>query len=388
MRLLTGLNEVDYMKRLSVCVFLFVALFLTSFVYAAPRNNAKQAFQNAQHPAWSVRGEREDLKISVSTTGRTLGMVSSVGMAMGMGVDYVVNENFREKIREALGDYDLSKVVQAYLEERLNEVAANKLRQVTPLSSTAGFNNEHDAVKARIEQLKNTGVDLLLDLKVKYGLYGDDIGVKFEVEGKLLDLSKNNRLWMGGVPAVAEPYFADVKFENAIVKNIPYFHAPKFTVDKDKIKKLTDNNADLLKKQFESAVRGGVSAVLCDMGIVDEPMGRYFLGREAFQKKKYDKAQEHFVRAIELEPNLIDAKNDLSVTYDRLGATDKAIEFATKIVEAKPDYVPALFNLAWWNAFEKKDASAAKKYYEKALAGGALQNKKLEKRMEKIASSK
>ncbi len=366
----------------------FVVFLMACGCACAAEKNAKQAFQNAKQPAWSVKGERQEFKVSVSPAGQVIGMIPRVGGALGTSVDYIVNEHYRTQIRDALGSYDLPGFVRGYLEERLKSVSPHGLRQVLPLISTAGFSNDSDAVKARLDRLRESGVDLLLDLKVQYGIYDSDFRMKFDIEGKLVDIQKKKRYWMGRVSSVGEPYLADVKFENAILKKIPYIHAPKLAADEKALERLMANDAALLKKNFEDAARGGISAALCEMGLADEALGHYFLGRKLFQKKKYDKAQEHLVRAVELDGSLIDARNDLSVTYARLGAPDKAMEYASKILADAPDYAPALFNLAWWNAFESKNAGEAKKFYDEAISKGVRPSKKLEKAIEKLGQSK
>jgi tetratricopeptide (TPR) repeat protein len=299
-----------------------------------------------------------------------------------------VNEHYREMIRKALGDYDLAGFVRSYLQKRLKAIAPQGLRQVNPLVSTAGYSNERDAEKARLQALRESGVDLLLDLSAKYGIYGTGFTVRFDIEGKLLDLANRRRLWMDGIPVVAEPFLADVKFEHFLLKHIAYVHTPRFAANEDAVKRLTDNDAALLKADFEKAVEGGISAVLCDMGLINEPIGEYCLGRKAFQKKRYSEAQKLFVRALNSDPSLPDAANDLSVTYARLGAPDEAIGMAKKILAKTPDYAPAAFNLAWWNAFDKKNADEARRYYDKARAEGLLPSKKLEKRIRKLEAKK
>jgi tetratricopeptide (TPR) repeat protein len=380
--------EVPNMKSASLFT-VFVCVAVAAFCgYAEPKITVKQAFQESKQTAWSIRGEKQEFKVSVSPAGQAIGMIPRVGGAIGTGVDFVVNDRYRVLIHEALGKYDLSGFVNSCLEKRLKEVAPGPLREVSPLGNTAGFSNDRDAEKARLQTLKESGVNLLLDLKVQYGIYDAGFDMKFDIEGKLLDLPKRKRLWMGSVPVVAEPYLADVKFENFILKRIPYIHAPKFAADKDEMKRLTDNDAALLKKEFEKAVEGGISAVLCDMGLIDEAAGHYFLGRKAFQKKHYAKAQDEFVRAVNLDHGLLDARNDLSVTYARLGAPDKAAEFATQILADAPDYAPAMFNLAWWNAFEKRNAAEARRYYTQALEKGVPPSKKLDKELKKLEAGK
>jgi tetratricopeptide (TPR) repeat protein len=376
------------MAQSRIAIVFLCALACTFSAHAGPKKDVKQAFQDAKQPAWSIKGERQDLKVSVSPAGRTLSVTPYVGEALGISVDYLVNEHYREAIRQALGDYDLAGFVRSCLEKRLKAFAPQGLREVNPLVSTAGYSNERDAEKARLQGLRDSGVDLLLDLKVTYGIYGTRFAVRFDIEGKLLDLANRRRLWMDGIPGVAEPFMADIKFEHSLLKYVAYVHTPRFAANEDAMKRLTGNDAALLKADFEKAVEGGISAVLCDMGLVDEPMGEYFLGRKAFQKKRYADAQEHFVRALNLDPGLHDAASDLSVTYARFGATDEAIGMAGKILAKTPDYAPAAFNLAWWNAFDRKNAAEARRYYDKALAEGVLPSKKLERALRKLETKK
>ena len=376
------------MKSISLVTVLACMAAFAFCGYAEPKRDIKQVFQDSKQTAWSIRGEKQEFKVSVSQAGQKLLTLSSIAGALGASVDYVVNDRYRILIHDALGNYDLSGFVRSCLEKRLKTIAPQGLREVRPLAGTAGFNNDRDAEKARLQTLRESGVELLLDLKVKYGIYGSDFAMKFDIEGKLLDMPKRKRLWMRSIPVMAEPFLADVKFDTFISKSIPFVRAPKFVADKDAMKRLTDNDAALLKKEFEKAVEGGISAVMCDMGLVDEPLGHYFLGRKAFQKKDYAKAQEHFVRALNLDGGLLDARSDLSVTYARLGAPDKAMEFAAKILADAPDYAPPMFNLAWWNAFEKRNGAEAKRYYDQALAKGIPPSKKLEKELKKLEAGK
>jgi len=381
-------HEVLNMK---VTGFFTLLLCATTFAlggYAESKIDIKQALRDSKQTAWSIRGEKQEFKVSVSPAGKVIGMIPEVGGALATGVDFVVNDHYRVQIREALGSYDLSGFVRSCLEKRLNEFSPQGLREVRPPGNTTGFNNDRDAELARLQTLRASGVNLLLDLQVKYGIYDEGFDIKVDIEGKLVDIQKKKRLWMGHIPTVGEAFLADVKFENFILKQIPYIHVPKFVAQEDELKRITDNNGAILKKEFEKAVEGGISAVLTDMGLADEAAGHYFLGRRAFQNKRYGRAQEQLVRAVELDHSLIDARNDLSVTYARLGAPDSAIEYAGKILKDAPDYGPALYNLAWWNAFEKKNGAEAKRYYDQAVAKGLPPSKKLEKQISKLAEGK
>ena len=371
----------------------FLVLFVTTAMlalgaYAESQIDVQQALRDSKQTAWSIRGEKQEFKVKASPAGKALGMIPQVGGALATSVDFLVNDHYRVLVREAMGSYDLSGFVRTHLENRLKEFATQGLREVRPPGDTAGFSNDRDAEQARLKTLRESGVNLLLDLQVKYGIYDEGFDIRVDIEGKLVDLQKKKRLWMGRIPTVGEAFLADVKFENFILKQIPYIHVPKLIAQEDELKRITDNNAAVLKHEFEKAVEGGISAVLTDMKLVDEPAGHYFLGRKAFQNKHYARAQEQLVRAVELDPSLLDARNDLSVTYARLGAPDKAIEYAEKILKDAPGYGPALYNLAWWNAFERNNGAEAKRYYDQALAKGIPPSKKLQKRLAKLGEGK
>jgi len=64
------------------------------------------------------------------------------------------------------------------------------------------------------------------------------------------------------------------------------------------------------------------------------------------------------------------------------------MKFAAKILADAPDYAPTMFNLAWWNAFEKNNAADARRYYDQATAKGILPSRKLEKKLKKLEARK
>ncbi len=75
----------------------------------------------------------------------------------------------------------------------------------------------------------------------------------------------------------------------------------------------------------------------------------YKLEEEAIamlEKKEYDKAVEMFESVVELLPNAVPARNNLSLTHYYLGNVEKAIELAREVLNYEPDNVHASCNLA------------------------------------------
>ena len=104
-----------------------------------------------------------------------------------------------------------------------------------------------------------------------------------------------------------------------------------------------------------------------------------------FRQKKHKEAAAHFDKALQLDPNLIDARNAHAVNMAFYGQVDDAIGVAKSITEANADYAPAWFNLAYWYAVKKKDGASAKPCYDKAIALGMAKDSSIEKAIKKAS---
>ena len=371
------------MNRTAFCGLAAIVLSAVLAGCATTTPTVKASLAEADKVAWAVKGADEEFTVAVSPAGGTIKMVPRVGKVVGTTVDLVINDRYRIAIREALGDYSLPDVFLSRLEARLAKVvAAGSLTAVSSLDSTAGFHSTQDAQAARLTGLGKEGTEVLLDLDVQYGIYGAECEMRLTLGGKVVTVPGGRTLWRGKIPITVGPFLANLKFKNPLLSQVAYFNKPRLSVDKDAATEMTQDDAVALREQFETAVDAGISALLCDMGLIEEGLGQYYLARHDFQKKRFDKAQERFERAMELTNNRTDVLNDLAVTCDRQGQPDKAIRLALQILEQRPEYGPALFNLAWWFAFEKENWVEARRYYEQALEAGMAPSNKLEKGLE------
>jgi len=368
------------MNRSAFCGLAAIVLGAVLAGCATTTPTVKESLQQAGKAAWAVKGADEEFTVAVSPAGGTIKMVPRVGKVIGTGVDLVINDRYRIAIREALGDYSLPEVFLSRLEARLAQIVPPaSLAAVSSLNSTAGFHSTQDAQVARLTGLAKEGTEVLLDFEVQYGIYGPECEMRLDLGGSVVTVPAGRTLWRGKIPIAVGPFLANLKFKNPLLSHVAYFNKPRLSVDKDAATELTEDDAAALREQFETAVDAGISALLCDLGLIEEGLGEYYLARQAFQKKRFDKAQERFERALELTHNRADVLNDLAVNYGRQGQPDKAIKLALQILEQRPEYGPALFNLAWWFAFEKDNWVEARRYYEQALEAGMAPSNKLEK---------
>ncbi|MCX5769916.1 MAG: tetratricopeptide repeat protein [Candidatus Hydrogenedentes bacterium] len=333
---------------------------------------------SAEAPAWSARTVNDEMIVAVSSVRQSVQILSSSVALVGAGVDAVVNARLKAAVLNVLGDYDAGALFDKKLEARLIESRPG-LARVAPLQSTAGFNSERDAQASRRAALAKKGHDALLDLEMTYGLFGYEGTLVAKLDGNLTWLPDNNVLWRKSIVVSAEPILAGDKLSDPTKRLGPNLSSPRLTVEKDAVEQWTRDGGQTIRARFESAADGAISAMLVDLGLADESAGHYYLGKLAMNRKKFKLADEHFQKALAIDPGYIDALNGRAVNLAHNKQIDDAISLEKKLVESAPDYATGWLNLAWFYAIDKKDAAAAKPYYEKALELGAAPEKKLEK---------
>ena len=145
----------------------------------------------------------------------------------------------------------------------------------------------------------------------------------------------------------------------------PKIKGARLTVQKGLMERWEEQGSEKMKAGFEETVDAAVSALLCDVGVVEEPEGEYHLGKLAMDRKNFDEALERFQKAVQLKQDFPEAHNGIAVCLALSEEYDDAIEWATKLTEKWPTYAPAWYNLAWWHAVDKEEPSLARPYYEK-----------------------
>ena len=149
----------------------------------------------AKAPAWSYRSGNDEMVVSVSPAGKSLRLAGSAGLVVGSTVDAAVNAKYRGKIRELLGDYDTAAVIEERLAARLGKAVKTDLDEVSPMSSTAGFDSKRQAEEARYENLAKTGHDVLLEVRASHGIFSHLGILVVKLEGKLVLLPEGTKLW-------------------------------------------------------------------------------------------------------------------------------------------------------------------------------------------------
>ena len=84
------------------------------------------------------------------------------------------------------------------------------------------------------------------------------------------------------------------------------------------------------------------------------------------QNNNLQDAQNYYNKVLELDPNYVNAHNNLGAIFQKLGDPQKAKEYFEKVIKINPNYVSAHNNLG--NIFQKLgDLQKAKDCYDKAI---------------------
>ena len=330
-------------------------------------------WNDATGPAWSYNALPKELAVDVSPAGDTMRWGGSVGTVVGRGVDVAQNASYRNRIQEALGDYDSARLLENKLNDRLSESAGDGLRRVAWLTSMAGHASRQAAEEAYYTQMARSGVDLLLEVQSRHGVFGADATVVTALRASLYTLPGPRRVWREDIvvtpgPAYAFSTLGDPTRTSGLVPRLDL----RFGVDSDRIDTLTANGAALLKAELDESREGAVAALLVGMGLSDDPRGHYILGRVAMTGRNFDDAIERFERAIEVDPAYIDASSARAVAMAHRGELNEAIALMEALVEEHAEFAPGHANLAWWHATETGDLAAARRHLELAPADPAV----------------
>ncbi len=142
---------------------------------------------------------------------------------------------------------------------------------------------------------------------------------------------------------------------------------------------MSAGDLDAAQKAFDAAARRGMRSA-----VFHNDRGRLALLRE-----DYDRAEEEFEKAIAMAPSFIEARSNLAVAHRRAGRLDEAQEVLESLIDNRPNYGAAHFNLAEVLREELTDLDApareakarmALNHYSRALELGFSPEQVIERR--------
>lgn len=375
------------MKTLLVpCVLISFAI--SGFIGCATgHGDLRKTVLETKGPAWSLKNPSHKLVVAVSPAGKTLRIAGSSGLLVGAVIDASVNAKYQDKLEELLKDYDPATVAREIVEKRLREIWGDGLREVSPLTSVAGYRNEEDAQHARLTRLGKDGITLLTDLSLTYGIYGPEATLAAKVSAKVLRVPDGKIVWRKTIVAPFGPLLADARLKDPTDLVSPDVSSG-LKVNEDAVKYWLADNGTVLKESYESLIDGVVSAMLCDLQVSENAAGYYYLGKHALLRRDYKTAEEYFHKALQKGFHSSDATDGRSIATAKSGNIKAAIELTKQTCSTDPQHGPSWYNLAWWYSTESHDLENARTCYEKALSLGMPTNKKIENILSDNATQK
>ena len=88
------------------------------------------------------------------------------------------------------------------------------------------------------------------------------------------------------------------------------------------------------------------------------------LGNANYDMKRYEKSEEMYVRALEIDPKNLFVRTDLASAYKYTGNVERAISELKKVLSFDPRHKTALYNLGVILLNDKKDREGAIKAWE------------------------
>ncbi|MFA7693652.1 MAG: hypothetical protein WCX86_12210 [Candidatus Hydrogenedentales bacterium] len=338
-------------------------------------------FPTVDAPALSIAMQQPEIIVSVSPVRQTMQIGGSIPALVGAGISAIQDDRYGIQIRDALAGFDSNERFKQLLRDAVAAHLDRVPGQVQPFSTSAGFHTLRDARDARLEGLKKSGYDLLLDFDLSYGIYGPEGLLAARIVGHISDIDTGKVLWSNTITAYSLDLFADMKWRDPMQRITPSLLSPRFSSAEDAVTKWTKDGGAPLKASLEEVMHRAIAAVFTDLGFEDNFDGAYTLGVHAYLNKAYGEAEALLSRACALDPDHREASNALALAKAANNATDEALTIAQDLAAKNPEYLPSQYNIAWFYAVLLNDAQGARPYYEKAIALGASPSRRLKKAM-------
>jgi len=331
--------------------------------------------------AWSISNPREELTVAASPVRQTLQILGSAGTVLGFGISAAQDAAYAKAISDALGEYSPGTVFEQRLADALAKHLGENARRVGPVGTAAGFANQQEAKKARWEGLARSGHSQVLDLDIACGVFGPEGTLVTRVSGELRALPGGKLLWRDTVTVHSGPVLASRRLSDPTNRLTPNIAAPRLTIAENAIGQWTADGGKNLRESFEGGVRRTVEGLLTALELEETADGYLTLGWNAMCRKRYAEAGDLLHQAQEMSPERADILNVMAVNLGHAKDEEGAVKMAREALSRDPNHAEAHFNLAWWLSEDRQTLDEARTHYEAALAAGAPDHPRLEKRL-------
>lgn len=369
--------------------FLTVVMLLSfcNMLFAEETNILKNCLESANKVAISIDANPDEFVISVSPVRQTLQIIHSSARLAGALISEVQNENYRKDLQAVVGELNGIQLFRDAILRELKKKLPVEMVEVAPLGSTAKYKTDREAQQDRLQQLKNKGVDALLDLKITVGIYGPEGEMFFRTNGRLYDVKKQKTLWRDEfVITPSTDFKVNQSFNTYFNPFKSNMFSPRLIMAKNALTRWTDNNGNNFKKAEGLGIHLSVAYLYGALQLENTEDYYFACGISKLYGKKAKKAVPFFEKAWDMSKQEPQIGNALVVALYKAKKVDEAIKQGEALIQTPEGqkYPAVYYNLAYILMDKKGDVEKTKKYYQKYIELRGVSDPKLEKKIEQL----
>jgi len=333
--------------------------------------------------AWSLRFFPKEMVVAVSPVRQTMQIAGSFATVIGAAITAAQDAETRNRLESALGTLDLSETFRKAIEEEMGTANGTKRIIVDPPADVRNPHERREAERIRLNALRRQGIGEVVDITVKYGLYGPEGELVAVVQAVRTETRNGRTAFKGKWLIPAEPPNAFGPLGDPTRRMTPNITSPRLTKAPYAVDRWLVSDAQPLRQGLLRLAADTARVLAVSINEKTDPGGWYVLGVNALRHKKYRDAHSFLEKTVQAESENPDYTLALAVTLDKLGKRDKAVDILRKVLEKHPEHPRLMINLAWWLAQNRQQIDEADSLFRRAVELGAPDYTAVRKAIEK-----
>ncbi|HPU97264.1 MAG TPA: tetratricopeptide repeat protein [Candidatus Hydrogenedentes bacterium] len=366
---------------LSYCLVFAVFVLLVTGCASTPPIQTKET---ESRQAWSLRIMPEEMVVAVSPVRQTMQIAGSFATVVGAAITAAQDAQNRNRIEAALGSLNASDLFREAIGKEMTtgRDGSNRI-MVPPPQDIRNPQERREADRKRFSALRKQGITEVVDVTLKYGLFGPEGELLAVVQASRIDTRSGRTRFREKWMVWAEPPNAFGPQGDPTRRMTPNITAPRLAAASYAVDRWLVSNAEPLRQGLLRLANGAADALSVGVNEKDIPNGWYILGVDALRRKHYQDARDFLEKAIQGSPDNTDYQLAYAVTLDRLKQRDAAVATVEQALKNHPDQPRLLVNLAWWLASDERRAAEAETLFRRAIELGAPEYSAVRKAIQK-----
>ncbi len=337
----------------------------------------------ARLQAWSFRCFPPEMVVAVSPVRQTMQIAGSFATVIGAAITAAQDAESRKRLESVLETLDQSVTFQEAIAKKMAGVNGVNRVKVEPPDDIRNPQERREADRKRLRDLRGNGIAEVVDISLKYGLFGPEGELVTVVQAVQTDTSTGKTTFKGKWLIAAEPPNAFGPLGDPTRRMTPNITSPRLAKATYAVDRWLVAGGQPLQQGLMRLAELAALVLDATLNKREQPGGWYALGVNALRHKKYRDARTFLEKAVQADPDNPDYALALAVTLDRLGQQDLAVSITRQALEHHPDQPRLMVNLAWWLAKDRQHAAEAETLFRRAVELGAPEYPAVSRAIEK-----